>query len=55
MACSIVDDHDTFSKVNSNRVYKYIFECMEMKYDKDTGRVKSMIFSAIKNPEYVDM
>lgn len=52
---SLMDTGDTLSKVNSNRVYKYLFECTEMKYDKDTGRVESMIFSLIKNPEYTNI
>lgn len=52
----VFENGDTLSKVNKDMQYKYFFECTDLKYHENGGRVSYMSFKLIKNPDpgYVD-
>lgn len=47
-----MDDNGVEMEKNNATIYQFIFECEDIEYNNTTGRIKSLKFNAIQNPNY---
>lgn len=47
-----INDNGEEKIKNNSTIYKYIFECVDIQHNAETGRTRSLKFNAIINPDY---